>query len=473
MINKLKNLSTTTRASLAYTIANLISKGVAVVTVPIFTRLLTSSEMGISTTYSAWYSILYSIITLSLCSGSINVAMLDYKDERDQYESSCLTLTSICSFLFLFLTLIFLEDIQKFTGFSKSILLIMCMSFIVNPALDFWYARQRYEFKYKSSVFVSITITILSAVVSILFVIYFSQNINTNLGEIKVLSQSGILILVSLVIYIYIMIKGKKFIDFSIWKYALALSLPLIVHSVSKSILDLSDRLMIDSMCGKSYAGIYGTVYSLSMLSLIVWNAINSSLIPLTFEYLKSNNIKSINEICIKVLKVFALATLLVTLFAPEILMFFTTEEYYSAVYLVPALSAGIYFTALYNIYGNFLLYKKKTKYIMYGTLISAILNIVLNYIFIGIFGYVAASYTTLLSFVILSILQCSLSKKIFGYRIINDKKVFFQSSGIIILSLVCNLLYKNNFLRYLFILVLLLVIFINRKQLKEFLSKI
>ena len=468
---KNKKMSIQAKASIAYSLASLFSKGVSIITVPIFTRLLTPNEIGIGTTYASWYSILYSVVTLSLCSGSLNIAMMDYKDRRDQYNSACLTLTTLSGLLFALVIYFFRNKICSFTKMDNYMIGLLLISLIINPALDFWYAKQRFEYKYVSSVIMSISVTLLSSIVSILAVLKLSNH-SYNLGTIRILSQGSVLIIISLCVYIHIMQKGKCYIDISIWKYAIMLSAPLIVHSLSKSLLDMSDRLMIDSICGKYEAGIYGTVYSLSMLSLIVWNAINTSLIPTTFEYLSDCKYIELNKIINLILVFFGATAVIVTLMAPEILTIFTTKEYVRAVSLVPALSAGIYFTALYNVYGNLILYKKKTVYIMIGTFIAAIINIILNYFFLQVFGYVAAAYTTLISFILLAILQGIIVRILYKKRVLNDNNMFIISRIIAIICLLCNFIYPYNIVRYVILLILLIIGFFNRKKIIRLIKK-
>lgn len=467
-----KVLDKSARASIAYTFSNLLSKGISIITVPLFTRIMSTSEVGISSTYSSWYAILYAVITLSLTSGSVNIAMLDYTGKRDQYESSVLTLSTISGSIFFIIYLFEKKAICDFTTLGDSIMVMLCLSMIINPALDLWYARQRYEYKYKSSVLVSTSLTILSAICALLAVIFFQRYSNTNLGMVKILSQGSVQLIFGLVAYLYILIKGKDFFDLSIWKYALKLSLPLIVHTLSKNILDLSDRLMISSMCGQSDAGIYGTLYSLASVSLLVWNAINASLIPTMFEKLNNKEYTSINFLLERVLVLFGVATVGITLLSPEILMIVTTPEYASAVYTMPALSAGIYMTALYNIYGNILLFKKKTLNIMIATSLAAGLNILLNYTFIGAYGYIAASYTTFISFVLLAVLQGIMVRIVFKKPILNDKRLFFISIAISVICMISNFLYNFTIIRYVLCAIIVFYVIFRWKNISKLSKK-
>ena len=65
---------------------------------------------------------------------------------------------------------------------------------------------------------------------------------------------------------------------------ALKLDLPLIPHYLSMTVLGSSDRIMINSLCGKSYTALYSVPYNASMIMQIVTSSINSSFIPWTYQ---------------------------------------------------------------------------------------------------------------------------------------------------------------------------------------------
>ena len=266
----------------------------------------------------------------------------------------------------------------------------------------------------------------------------------------------------------HIMKKGKCFFNKKMMKFALNLSIPLIVHTLAKNILDTSDRLMIANMCGNSEAGIYGTVYNISMVAIILWNAINSAVVPIIFEYLDEKKYKQVENLTIKILILFSVGSILITLIAPEILYILTTSEYFNAVHMIPAIASGIYFTAVYGVYGNMLLFKKKSFQIMIATSCSAIINIILNYIFINKYGYMAASYTTLVSFAILALLQGMMQKFVYKVEVVSTIRIAVISLITISLCLMCNIIYNHFIIRYFIIMIIVLIGFKRKEYLRK-----
>lgn len=82
---------------------------------------------------------------------------------------------------------------------------------------------------------------------------------------------------------------------------------------------------------------------------------------------------------------------------------------YHTAIWTIPPVAMSVYFMFCYDLFAKFAFYYEKTKLIMCASVIGAVLNIVLNYIFINAFGYVAAGYTTLVCYVIYSVAHYNL----------------------------------------------------------------
>ena len=161
---------------------------------------------------------------------------------------------------------------------------------------------------------------------------------------------------------------------------------------------------------------------------------------------------------------VFALIALIITLFAPEIIRILGPEEYYEGIYIIPAVVSGVFFTAVFSLYIRIELYLKKSTSIMIGTVIAAALNLLLNWIFIPIFGYQVAGYTTLVCYMLLSLFH-ALNLKRLGYgHIYNNKIIAAMALGLCAAIIACLFTYQLPILRYSLIAVLLIVAIVKRK---------
>lgn len=459
LINKFKK-SVEMKSAIAYTFSSVFSRGLAIITVPIFTRIMTTEQIGVVNLYNSWYSMISVIATLALTSGGFAVAMKEYEGRRDEYQSSILSLTSIIALMLVLFYLVFSDYVIHITGLPAVLIWLMLVGFLFAPARDFWLARQRYEYKYKLSSFVTIVSAIIASVLSVVVVISAGKSNANNTAEYRLFANYLVLYGVAAIIWISIMVKGKTFYHKEFWKKSLMLSLPLVGYNVAAQILNVSDKMMISKMVNNSAVGIYGTLFTVSSLSLMVWQAINSSFIPYLFRNIENKG-SNIKRLSFELIFAYACVAILLTMLAPEIVYILAPKEYFEAIYIMPPVAAGIFFTSLSQLYSNISVYYKKTKYVMYPAILAAIVNVILNAVFIPKFGYMAAAYTTLFSYALWAYIQIALANytsKVCGkitWKIYDDKRIILLSLGTVLLSLSGLLLYKNIVCRYLFILII------------------
>ncbi|WP_294413162.1 oligosaccharide flippase family protein [uncultured Ruminococcus sp.] len=446
------------KASFVYTISSVLSKGLAVITIPVFTRIMNTEQMGIVNLFTSWQAMIGVFATLSLTSGGYMLAMKEFEKRRDKYMSSVLTLTSITA---LIIALIYYSGrafFNNFIGLSSNLMILMIFGFFVSPATEFWLARQRYEYNYIRAGLITIISSLLATLFSIICVLLGRNKGYDNLAEIRLFSTNIVVFGIALIIWIAIMVKGKTFVDTFFWRYSLKLSVPLIGNSIAMQILSVSDRSMISKMVGNSELGIYSVLYSVSSLSIIVWSAINSSFVPFLFEKIeKKEGRRKIQSVSTKLMFVYGFFAVLATAVAPEIVRILATKEYYEAIYIMPPIAAGIFFTSVSNIYSNILIYYKKTQYIMISSILAAVINLVLNYLFIQIWGYMAAAYTTLIAYVVLAIMQLIVSNSVIKKQknfidtdVYDHKSIIIISIITVTLCMSCLAIYHlNNIYRY------------------------
>ena len=471
VLKKIKNMPVSLKSALMYTICILFSRGLSIITIPIFTRLMSTEQIGVVSLFNSWNAIITIFTTLSLTSGGFSIAMKDFGDKREEYISSILFLTTILSFIVLIIYILMPSFWANLTGLSNKLLIIMLIGFFLSPAREFWLAHQRYEYKYVKSSLIIISSALLSSIISII-VVYF---IKDNQAYYRILSTCTITYFVALILYVYIFYKGKKFISIKYWKYSLFLSLPLVGHSLASQVLSASDRIMISKIIDNNALGIYGTIYTISSISTMVWSAINASYVPFLYQNIGKKN-KSIKSTSFILLLLYSLIAIICILFAPEIVMLITTPKYYEAIYIMPPIAAGVYFISISNMYSNILIYLKKTKYIMYSSIVAALLNLLLNYIFINKYGYIAAAYTTLVSYIIMSCLLYCIAISIFNknseYKlseVYNNKAIILLSIITVIMAFVGLALYMSTIVRYIVITIIVLftiIIYLKKKDL-------
>ena len=123
-------------------------------------------------------------------------------------------------------------------------------------------------------------------------------------------------------------------------------------------------------------------------------------------------------------------------------------------------------------------MFYEESKMITIGSILSAIINIILNVIFIKLFGYKAAAYTTLACYILLAIFHYIMMKKVCKKNGVNEdiydiKFIILACTFLVSLSIIINLLSSYLFLRYLILLILVGLIFINKKNILKYFKEI
>lgn len=442
------------KSAIVYLFATVFTRGLAIITTPIFTRIMTTDQVGMVNLYSSWYSMITVVSTLALTSGGFSIALREFEKERDQYVSSVLSLTSIVAIglaLVYSFSITFWNDV---TGLPTHLMLLLLFGLLVAPARDFWLSRQRFEYRYKLSGTVTVFSAIFASGLAVAAVLYANNIGYSDIASVRLFANYFIIYGVAFIIWLSIFWQGRCFYSSKYWRFSLQLSLPLIGYSIASQILSVSDRMMISKMVGNSAVGIYGTLYTVSSLSLMVWMAINSSFEPYLYQNMENPKSK-IKKLSMSMLGMYSLAAILLVYLAPEIVRILATEEYYKGIYIMPPIAGGVYFIAVSNLYSDILVYLKRTKLIMVSSAIAATLNVILNYIMIEMYGYMAAAYTTLLSYVVMAVLLSIWANREFKKHItevdfVYDNKLILAMSIVtLVISLFAISVYDYGIVRY------------------------
>ena len=471
-ICKIKNIPENVKATIVFGIASFAISGLKYIMTPIFTRILSTSEYGIVSIYNSWLAIVQVIISMTLIyPGILNVGLYEHKENRWKYLSTMegiITTVSCCSFI---LYLIFHSFFVDLIGIPSSLLTLMLITCVFQPASSLWTAKQRYEYKYRITFLVTVGTALLAQLCSVIYVIC-KQDSGKNLAEALLWSSGLVNIAVSLVLYIYIMLKGKTFYDSKLWKETFIVTIPLIPHYLSHVLLNGTDKIMIGRMVGADKAGVYNLAAVLSSIGILFWRALLTTFSPFVNTKIGERKFEDIRK-AIKPLWIFTGGICVVgALLSPEIIRIFGTKEYLEGIYAVPPVVAGIFTYAMYDAFAAVSFFHKKSFNIMLASVTAAASNIIMNYFGIKIFGFVAAGYTTLFSHLILILMHYLNIKKIENERVYDGKLSLALLICVTGSCLLCSLLYtKFPGMRYMLAFCILGILFKMRKTLYQALA--
>ena len=468
---KYKNIPIGVRASFWFAFCSFVQKGISFLATPIYTRLLSQEEFGYYSVFQSWLTILTIFATLNLSVGVFNNALLNkskfgLKDKEVLSNFQFLEIALIC------ITSCVIFLIRNFIGLETKFVSVLCLNIFFSSSISLWTAREKFRYKYLPVVFVSLAVSIFTVLLNILIIKY-----GTDKKYAIILGTTLIASLFGVVLMAYNLIGGRSFFKIKLWGYALSFNAILIPHYLSLVILASSDKIMIERMISTTASALYSVPYSISSLCSVFILAINSSLVPMTYSSLKRQDTMGLSKYYNLVLGFLIGIGLFVSLLGPEIVLIMGGDSYFEARYVVPPVAASVVFMFLYNAYGNVEFFFEKRLFTAIASTSAALLNIVLNFWLIPLFGYIAAAFTTLVCYIVFSFshfvaYRFICKKKGINY-VYNDKMIWIMCAISICFVFLTYALYINNIVRYIFIGLFVMFIIIFSKSILKYTKRI
>jgi O-antigen/teichoic acid export membrane protein len=453
------------KSGIWYVISNVMIRAVGIITAPIYTRLLTTSETGFANNFNNYVSILYVICGLCLIY-SVGRAKLDYRGKDfDAFMSSIQALSSFFGLALLILVMIFMPK-DGLLGYNRLIIFILFAYMCLYPSIDYMQYKLRFEYRYKGNIAISVIITVTTVLLSVALILLMPQD----RGFAKILGTVIPSAAVALCCYVALLAKGKAVIRPEYWKYALRIGLPTIPHGLAMILLARIDVSMISEMCGLSEVGLYTSGYTIGTLLMFVTNAVGNAWVPLFNERLDAGDVDAIRRDNKILMEASCFATLCFIAVAPEMVKILYAKPYHESMWVVAPVALGTLCQYFYSNYVNVEIFYKKTALLALNSCIAAGINILLNYIFISRYGYIAAAYTTLAGYFILMILHYVASTIILKKKIYPDGRYFLMLLATIAVGTVFSILCESVLYRYLLAIVVTgLLAWIWRRDIRAF----
>ncbi len=383
--------------SFLYTLANLFTKGIGFIMIPIYTAYFSTKEYGVIDLLIVTGSILSIIIGLE-----IHQAVARFFPEADSEHdkkivvSTALWSISILYFIFLFLSLPFMAQISSLAFDSieySSVLFVAFLSFGFNFIYNFFSAQLRWQLKSKQNVMVSFVYSFITAILTYTLLKFYDGGISSVFIAQIVAAMIGICLS-----YLY----SKEYYGFILnlqkFKELVKFSTPLIFSTIIVYAMLYVDRLMINYYLTIEDVGLYGIAFRFASIITILTVGIQTALTPLIY-----NNHKNV-ETPISIARLFNYFILFsivfvsfLFIFSKDIILLFANENYIDSSVVIAWLAISILFSGVIN-FAPGIFIAKKTEYILYINIFTFVLNIILNYILIQDYGILGPAYATAIS---------------------------------------------------------------------------
>lgn len=374
----------------------ILLRGISMITAPLFTHLLGDSGYGVTEIYRTWVTVIAIAFTLQPY-GTLANARVEYPEDRQkQYQSSVMSMSMLLYFVLSALVLVFIEPISGWMKLPKILIVLILVQAFGTFCVNFLNTRNVYEFKAGANMLLAIGLNLTTLTLSLIFVLGLPEEINYY-GRVS--ATAATYALIGIPACIYILAKGKTFFHKEYWKFCAVLAAPVVFYGLSDVILSQIGKVMLQQMLGTAQLGQYSAALSLGGIMFTIYEALDKSWKPFYFEDMKQGNLEQVQQKALNYLELFTVLAIGFILLAPEVYRYvYVPEEFWGSTSLIAVCVASYYLNFLCTFPVNFEQYHKKTKAVALVTVLSAVVNTGLTYVFIKTIGMAGAAVATMLS---------------------------------------------------------------------------
>ena len=457
------------KATSGYFLSNILLKATVILTAPIFTRLLSPSDYGITSNFLAWANIISIFVGLGL-PYSVGNAMNDFPNQLKQYIKSIQVLTIVPGIIALIVGILLRRQLSDLLNIDVGLIVLIFIYVLFLSPVILYQEIYKYELNYKNNIYISAFNVIGGVLLCIILIITVFKNDRYYGRIIGIISP---MILMGIYFYRRIFLEKVGNIR-KYWSYSLKIALPMIPHAIGMAAITQIDRIMIYRITGSVASGLYSFGFSYAILITLFSGAIMQTYQPILYERLKIKDYHTINNLNTFILAIVCFVAIIIIAIGPEFIKVLGSKEFEDSKIVIPPLVIGFLYQFIYYSYSMIVGFYKKNTYIALGTVFTGILNIIFNYIFIPKWGFLGAAYATAISYIILVIYHMIIAKHIAG-RLIYDYKIIWSY---LILTTAVGMsimqFYDSVFNRYsVLILILILFVLLQKKYLRHIINSI
>lgn len=434
-------------------IGKLSTQIVSFLLLPLYTAKLSTEEFGTYDFFVTLSVFLLPIITL-LMEESMFRFLIDADDLKSKKRTITATIvyTAVGTVIFTILAAIIMGIIH----YEYAVIFIIFI--ISNILLGLSNALSRGMGKVNLYSLSNFILGVITIILNILFIVTFKLGVNGLLWS-NIIANTATAVIMFYKLHLPQFVSKKDFSRETLGKM-IRYSAPLVPNNLSWVIISLSDRLMLTQMMGADANGIYAVANKFPNIVYTCYGFFSTAWKESAARILKEENKSQYYNSIYKDVKFFLKAIVLgLIAIMPLAFPLLVNESYNDAYKYIPILIISIYYTNMSNFYGGIFTAYKNTKIMGSTTAVAAVINIVINIIFIPKFGIYAATFSTLISNMVVYFYR--------RYKIMDYIKLKEKFNYVFWILLVITLItyYKNNMILNIivFLLVVAYCIFTNK----------
>ena len=382
-------------------IGNICTKCISFFLLPLYTTILSTNQYGTVDLISTYVSLFSAILTIQFEQGVFRylIEVRDNINKQKKYISTCISTIIFLNLIFAIVIVPILYIVKyKYTFYLVIwIIVASCNAILIQLPRGLGNTLVYAEASCISGV--------TNVILNVIFIVAFRLGVNGMLcANIIALIISGV--------YIILKIKLWKYVDKKLWErqyfYKLfKYSFPLIPNTLCWWIVNVSDRLIINTFIGIAANGIYSVACKFPSLFSMVTNIFQLAWTESASESIeeKDSN-KYFEQILNYAIRFYSSCNMGFIAILPLVYSFLIKNDFKSAYLYIPILMTGSLFHSIADLYGSIYTAQKRTSEIAKTTILSAVINIIINILFVKKLGLYAAAISTLLAYVVITVIR-------------------------------------------------------------------
>lgn len=237
---------------------------------------------------------------------------------------------------------------------------------------------------------------------------------------------------------------SRIFFDWKIYTSMNSYGFPLLMANISTALLAVIDRFTLNSYALLKSVALYTLAFKItSVLKLVIGDSVKLAIGPMMFKWMdKPDNKRFYSKVLLYSSYVMMFAIVGISMFSYEIIkVIATSKQYWEAVTIIPILSLSVFFANMKDITVYGLHIVKKTRIIGLIIILTTLLSLGLNILFIPMWDITGAALATLLAQIVYWLACYYFSQKAFFVPYENRKIaiLFIVGAGLSFLSLKLN----------------------------------
>lgn len=383
------------KASVWYTASALASRIIGLLVTPIFTRALDASEYGVFPLYLGWMSVFSAVATLEIGSGAIYGGFSRFGGEEGRYlKSALVALVAVFSALTVPIFAVFL----RFSRLGAGLLLVMAINVLSDAIASLYLTERRYRYAYVGVAAYNVVTALVAPAISLMLV-----------QPLGAAARPVGLMLTSLIGVTVILFKWNLRTDRpsgEMVRYVLKSCLSFLPSFLGVAVLMNADRLIIGRILGTAAVARYSVAHSIGLALTFFTVSLLGALKPWITRKISENKISEVGDACRKIINLGASVTLLLPVFAPEVLALLAPPEYRGALGAIYPLALSVLPMLAVNICtAGSVIHEKGWLTSLFG-IIAATLNVGLNLFLVSNFSFTLAGFSFLVSYLLFAALM-------------------------------------------------------------------